>query len=184
MPTDVLALFGSCVKVGLLAFGGGNSAIPLLESEVVPRWLTTQEYAELVGLNFGLPGISMIKLAGMIGLRVAGIWGLLAAIVGLALPGLLLTIAAAKLLGQNRDHWLVARVLTAMRYAAVALLLSSALKMVPGLSLSPAGFAASWIAIAFIAAVFIAVHQFKLNPALAILASMGVGVLVLGSRAT
>ena len=83
---DVIVLFVSCVRVGLLAFGGGNSAIPLLEAEVVPRWLTAREYSELVSINFGLPGISMMKLAGMIGLRVAGMPGLFAATVGIAAP--------------------------------------------------------------------------------------------------
>ena len=176
MSADALRLFFSCVKVGLLAFGGGNSAIPLLQAEVVPRWLTANDYAELVSMNFGLPGISMIKLAGMIGLRVAGVVGLLGATIGLALPGLLLTIAAARFLAASRDVVLVQRVLAAMKYAAVALLLSSALKMLPALPLRAGG---TWTILAFVAVVFIAVHEFKLSPALAIVASMGAGAFVL-----
>ena len=52
MISTLLELFWSCTKIGLLAFGGGNAAIPLLESEAVPRWISEQEFGELVGINF------------------------------------------------------------------------------------------------------------------------------------
>jgi len=172
---DVIVLFVSCVRVGLLAFGGGNSAIPLLEAEVVPRWLTAREYSELVSINFGLPGISMMKLAGMIGLRVAGMPGLFAATVGIAAPGLLLTIACAQLIKRGQDYVVVERVLTAMKYAAGALLASSALRLMPALRVSRQGVAG----LLLVVAVFVMVHKFKLNPALAILASMAAGALIL-----
>ena len=66
MIGTLLELFWSCTKIGLLAFGGGNAAIPLLESEAVPRWISQQEFGELVGINFAFPGISILKLAGMV----------------------------------------------------------------------------------------------------------------------
>ena len=82
MIGTLLELFWSCTKIGLLAFGGGNAAIPLLESEAAPRWISEQEFGELVGINFAFPGISILKLAGMVGLRAAGTPGLLVAIIG------------------------------------------------------------------------------------------------------
>lgn len=51
MIGTLLALFWACVKIGCLAFGGGNAAIPLLEAAAVPRWVSQQEFGELVGLN-------------------------------------------------------------------------------------------------------------------------------------
>jgi hypothetical protein len=36
----LLELFWACVKIGCLAFGGGNAAIPLLEAAAVPRWVS------------------------------------------------------------------------------------------------------------------------------------------------
>src|SRR6266542_2043165 len=68
MSGTLLELFWSCVKIGLLAFGGGNAAIPLLEAAAVPRWMSQQEFGELVSINFAFPGISILKLAGMAGL--------------------------------------------------------------------------------------------------------------------
>src|SRR5262249_61093654 len=107
MISTLLELFWSCTKIGLLAFGGGNAAIPLLEAEAVPRWISEQEFGELVGINFALPGISILKLAGMVGLRAAGTIGLLVAIIGIAWRGLPLTIAAYSFLVQYRDHGLL-----------------------------------------------------------------------------
>ena len=96
MIGTLLELFWSCTKIGLLAFGGGNAAIPLLEAEAVPRWISEQEFGELVGINFAFPGITLLKLAGMVGLRAAGPPGLLVAIIGIALPGLVLTIGEGR----------------------------------------------------------------------------------------
>src|SRR5215467_7038431 len=147
MIGTLLELFWSCTKIGLLAFGGGNAAIPLLESEAVPRWISQQEFGELVGINFAFPGISILRLAGMVGinfafpgisilrlagmvgLRAAGTPGLLVAILGTAWPGLALTIAAYSFLVQYRNHVLVRRGLVAMQYAAAALPASSALRI-------------------------------------------------------
>src|SRR5882672_1229366 len=94
MIGTLLELFWSCGKIGLLAFGGGNAAIPLLEAEAVPRWMSPQEFGELVGINFAFPGLSILKVAGMVGLRAAGAPGLLVAVIALASPGLVLTIGA------------------------------------------------------------------------------------------
>jgi chromate transporter len=71
------------VKIRCLAFGGGNAAIPLLEAAAVPRWVSQQEFGERVGLNFAFLGLSILKLAGMVGLRAVGIPGLLVAVIGL-----------------------------------------------------------------------------------------------------
>ena len=126
-----LEIFWACCKTGALAFGGGNTAIPLLQAEAVPRWVTEQEFGELVGLNFAFPGVSIVKLAGMLGMRVAGIPGLLAAIVGITAPGLLITVAAAALVQQNRNQVYLQRALLAMRYGAVGLLAAAVVKLVP-----------------------------------------------------
>lgn len=175
MAGKLLALFWACFKIGLLAFGGGNTAIPLLEAEAVPHWVSRQEFAELVGVNFAFPGVSILKLAGMIGFRTAGTAGLLVAITGLAMPGLLLTMGAYSILQRFRDHVLVSRALLAMQYAAVALLVSSGLKM-----LQSAGSSRVHLPGLFMAGtLFTAVHFLRLPPAAVVLLALVVGVAIL-----
>jgi chromate transporter len=175
MVITLCRLFWACFKIGILAFGGGNAAIPLLESEAVPQWLTTKEFGELVGVNFALPGVSILKLAGMVGLRAAGIPGLIVCIVALALPGLLLTIAAYAFLGSMRQNPFVARALLAMQFAAVALLASSALTMLRTAS----GARSQPVALAMTAAVFGLAYWGKVTPALIVVVSVAAGVVVL-----
>jgi chromate transporter len=170
-------LFWACVQIGLLAFGGGNAAIPLLQAAAVPRWISEPEFAELVGINFAFPGVSILKLAGMIGLRAAGPPGLLVAVIGLATPGLLLTIGAYELLSRYRDHYLVARASGAMQYAAVALLASSALSLLRSASASGTGFQIQGIGIAV--ALFGLVYFLKLAPVVIVLLSIVLGVVFL-----
>jgi Chromate transporter len=60
MIGTLLELFWSCTKIGLLAFGGGNAAIPLLAAEAVPRWISEQEFgfACPVGGHLKMPLVS------------------------------------------------------------------------------------------------------------------------------
>src|SRR5712691_8384094 len=175
MIETLLELFWSCVKIGLLAFGGGNAAIPLLEAAAVPRWMSQQEFGELVSINFAFPGISILKLAGMVGLRTAGTPGLLVAVIGLASPGLVLTIGAYNLLVQYRDHGLVRRSLVAMQYAAAALLASSALRMAQ----SAAGGQVHIVGIALGLGLFVVAYFLHLGPVLVVVLAAAVGVLIL-----
>ncbi|GAC1315695.1 MAG: chromate efflux transporter subunit ChrB [Chloroflexota bacterium] len=168
-------LLWACLQVGALGFGGGNAAIPLLQAEAVPRWLTDTEFGELVGLNFALPGVTIIKLAGMVGWRAAGLPGLVVAVVGLATPGLLLTVAASGLLGRFRDHELVSRAVLAMQYAAAALLACSAFKLVA----SATGPRLPLQGLFIVALVFASVQFLKLAPGLAILVSVALGLAIL-----
>ena len=175
MIGTLLELFWACMKIGLLAFGGGNAAIPLLEAEAVPRWVSPQEFGELVGLNFAFPGLSILKVAGMVGLRAAGTPGLLVAVTGLAAPGLVLSIAAYSLLMTYRDHSLVRRSLLAMQYAAAALLVSSALRMVQ----AAAGGQWHGVGVTLSLGLFLVAYFLHLGPVLVVILAAAVGMLIL-----
>ena len=175
MIGTLLELFWSCTKIGLLAFGGGNAAIPLLEAEGVPRWISEQEFGELVGINFAFPGVSILKLAGMVGLRAAGTLGLLVAIIGIAWPGLVLTIAAYSLLIQYRDHHLVHRGLMAMQYAAAALLASSALRIAQ----SASGGQFHVMGVALVLGLFLVAYIMQLGAVLVLILAAAIGLLIL-----
>lgn len=171
MAGDLLKLFWVCAKIGLVAFGGGNTAIPLLQAEAVPRWLTQGEFGELVGINFAFPGVSVIKLAGMIGLRAAGVAGLVVAIIGMAAPGLILTVTAYGVVQRYKDYPRVSNALLATQYAAFALLLSSALTILGSATkprIHPLGMVTAGV-------MFLAVQFMKVPPALAILAAIAAG---------
>ena len=111
----------------------------------------------------------------MVGLRAAGILGLLVAIIGIALPGLVLTIAAYSLLVQYRDHSLVRRGLMAMQYAAAALLASSALRIMHAAS----GGQFHVMGAALVLGLFLAAYVMQLGAVLVLILAAAIGLLIL-----
>lgn len=94
-----LELFWRFVLVSVLAFGGGQAALPLVERITVSEtgWLTSQDFAAAVAFSYVTPGPVLI-LATFIGYRVDGLAGATAATLAVFLmPWLLATLAAQQL---------------------------------------------------------------------------------------
>jgi chromate transporter len=82
------------MKVGLISVGG--AAAPMRHVVVKQRqWATELEFAELQGLGQAFPGAVGVNIAVMIGDRLAGPAGALAAIGGLIIPSLIVAVALA-----------------------------------------------------------------------------------------
>ncbi|GIO27101.1 chromate transporter [Ornithinibacillus bavariensis] len=81
-------LFLAFFRAGMLGYGGGPASIPLVHKEVVERykWMTNEEFGDLLAIANTLPGPIATKLAGYVGYRVAGIVGLLNGVLTSVLP--------------------------------------------------------------------------------------------------
>ena len=125
---EVAALF---VRLGLTAFGGPLAHIAAMEDEVVTRrrWVTREEFADLVGAANLIPGPNSTELAIHLGYRRAGWPGLIAAGVGFIVPAVLMVwgIAAAYTrLGSRVD---VAAALSGMQPAVLAVVVQAAWRL-------------------------------------------------------
>ncbi|EGL83677.1 Chromate transporter [Caldalkalibacillus thermarum TA2.A1] len=98
-------LFIGFFRAGMLGYGGGPSSIPLIHKEVVEtyKWMTDEEFSDILALGNTLPGPIATKMAGYIGFRVAGILGLMNAIVATVMPTVILMIALIGFLASFRD---------------------------------------------------------------------------------
>ncbi|RHW37342.1 chromate transporter [Neobacillus notoginsengisoli] len=87
-------IFLAFFRVGMLGYGGGPSAIPLVQKEVVSRykWVDSDEFGDILALANALPGPIATKLAGYIGYRVGGVTGMLNAIFASIVPTIFLMI--------------------------------------------------------------------------------------------
>lgn len=98
-------IFLSFFRTGMLGFGGGPSSIPLVHTEVVKRnkWMTDDEFSDILALGNSLPGPIITKMAGYIGYRLGGIIGLFNAILACVIPTVLIMISLIGFLSSKQD---------------------------------------------------------------------------------
>ncbi|MDY0404987.1 chromate transporter [Virgibacillus sp. 179-BFC.A HS] len=89
----------------MLGYGGGLSAIPLMQKEVVERysWMDDEAFSDILALTNALPGPVNTKMAGYIGWRLAGFWGMMNALLASFLPTAVLMILLLTVLHAYKD---------------------------------------------------------------------------------
>src|SRR5690625_1406600 len=93
-------------KSGMLGYGGGLSAIPLMPHEVVKIYecIDDEESAGILAFANTLPGPFNTKLAGYIGWRVGGWVGMLNAIIAASVPTVILMVLLLTILYAYKDN--------------------------------------------------------------------------------
>ncbi len=91
--------------MGILGFGGGPSAIPLVHQETVKKyeWMDDDEFSDTLALANAMPGPIATKMAGYIGFRVGGLVGCLTALAATVIPTALLMIFLLQLFQMYKD---------------------------------------------------------------------------------
>lgn len=179
--TLYLELFLSFFQIGLLSFGGGMAAIPLIQAQVVTQhsWLTLTEFTDLVTISEMTPGPIAVNASTFVGTRIAGIPGALVATAGCILPSCCIVSLLAWLYFRYRNLSYIQGCLTGLRPAIVALIASAGLSILSlalwgdgGVTLDAA--AINWIGgILFLAAFFV-LRRWKPDP---VLVMLGCGVI-------
>lgn len=98
-------LFTAFFRAGMLGYGGGLSAIPLMYKEVVDnyKWMDDNEFSDILALANTLPGPINTKLSGYIGWRIQGFWGLITCVIATVLPTAVLMILLLTMLNEFKD---------------------------------------------------------------------------------
>jgi chromate transporter len=100
--TKLLLFF---LKAGALTFGSGLVIVPFLQQGVVQQygWLGERDFLIAVAVGMISPGPVVIT-ATFVGYLVAGLWGSIAATIGIFLPSFILVLVAAPLLARHRSN--------------------------------------------------------------------------------
>lgn len=169
-------LFLSFFQIGLLSFGGGMAAVPLISQQVVNihGWLTMTEFVDLVTIAEMTPGPIAVNASTFVGLRVGGILGALVATAGCIAPACVLVTVLAKLYFKYRNMTYIQGTLSGLRPAIVALIAVSGVSIFK-MAVIPAGLAhINWLGLALFLAAFVVLRKWKTDP---IYVMLGCGVL-------
>ena len=172
-----LQLFGTFFLIGLFGFGGGYGMLSLIQTKVVPLWMTTSQFTDIVAISQMTPGPVGINTATYCGYMAvhndpAGYgepWAILGSCIAtfaLVLPSLILMIIIAKMFIKYMNTPTVQSVFTGLRPAVVGLLAAATLLLMTSDNFS------SWdinpwrfcISVALFAATFVGTMWLKISP--------------------
>lgn len=140
-------------QLSLVAVGGVSATLPEMQRQVVAvhRWMDAREFAALFALAQAAPGPNML-IATLVGWRVAGLPGALAATLGIVGPPALLSYGVSGAWHRFRDASWRRRVQAGLTPVTVGLVMAAAATLsittsdAPGTALVTAGTAAVLLA--------------------------------------
>lgn len=121
-------IFLEFLIIGATSFGG---VVPYLRGALVSKrnWLDDKQFVEMLSISQSLPGLNATNMAILVGEKLRGIMGSLAAIVGICLPGGALMYAVGIFYRQHGDHAWTTAGLKGVAAAAVGLILSTVVQL-------------------------------------------------------
>lgn len=129
----LLSIIASFSKIGLIALGGGNAMLKLLEYEAVTyrQWMGQEEFIRMVGSSFLFPGLTGVKLSALIGYKAGGFAGMTLAVICLNMPGLVMALLGYSWLS-NHDGPIIRKIMISVQYGSVALLAAATFSIMQG----------------------------------------------------
>jgi chromate transporter len=126
---SVIAIFLEFLFIGATSFGGG--VVAYLRNGLVAKrgWVDDQKFVEYLAISQTLPGLNATNMAVLVGDRLRGFVGALAAIAGICLPGAVLMFIAGTLYHAHGDNPLVTAMLKGVAAAAVGLILATTIQL-------------------------------------------------------
>lgn len=128
--TSLWQLFGVFAKIGAFTIGGGYAMISLIQNEIVRRkWLSEDDFSELITLAQTAPGLLAVNISIFTGFRLRGVKGSIVATLASILPSFLIILAIAMAFSGFQDNPTVIRIFKGIRPVVVALILVPMINM-------------------------------------------------------
>lgn len=122
-----LKLFFSFFKIGLFTFGGGWAMISIIQREIVDKykWISPEDFLDLLAVAQAMPGILAVNIATVIGDHLRGLKGSIVAALGTILPSFCIILFIAIFLTPDtiKNNEIISKVFKGIRPAVVALII-------------------------------------------------------------
>ncbi|MGN0772539.1 MAG: chromate transporter [Candidatus Ventricola sp.] len=127
----LLRLFGSMLVISACTFGGGFVIVSLMKKKFVDEygWLSESEMLDYTALSQSCPGAIAVNAAILVGWRVGGAAGMLAAVLGTVLPPLGILAVVTMFYSAFAGNPYVAMLLSGMQAGVAAVLCDVVLSM-------------------------------------------------------
>jgi chromate transporter len=121
---SIAGIFLEFLIIGATSFGG---VVPYLRASLVTKqhWVDDKEFVEMLSISQSLPGLNATNMAILVGEKLRGALGSVAAIIGVCLPGAVLMYIVGMFYRIHGDHVWVTAALKGVAAAAVGLILST-----------------------------------------------------------
>ncbi|HZP91554.1 MAG TPA: chromate transporter [Burkholderiales bacterium] len=137
-PSSTKDLFVTFTILALQGFGGVIAVAQRVLCEQ-KRWLTKEQFIEILAVGQALPGPNICNVALMIGDRFFGWRGAFAALAGMMAVPLVIVLAVTAAYAQYAMHPAVAGALKGMGAVSAGLIVGTALKLAGALRVNPMG---------------------------------------------
>jgi chromate transporter len=117
-------IFLEFLIIGATSFGG---VVPYLRGSLVIKlqWIDDKEFVEMLSISQSLPGLNATNMAILVGEKLRGALGSVAAIIGICLPGAVIMYVVGIFYRSDGDHVWITAALKGVAAAAVGLILST-----------------------------------------------------------
>lgn len=131
---QLLDLFLTFARVGVMTFGGGYAMIPILEREVVTKraWASNEELMDYYAVGQCTPGVIAVNTATFIGSKLAGTLGGIVATAGIVFPSLVIICVIAGILTNFADIPAVKSAFAGIRVCVCVLIFNAVVKLWKG----------------------------------------------------
>lgn len=173
MLKELLTLFLTFAKVGVMTFGGGYAMLPILQREVVENkgWATDEELTDYFAIGQCTPGVIAVNTATFIGQKCRGILGGIVATLGVVFPSLVIIAALAGVITTFSHLAWVQHAFAGIRVCVCVLIFNAVLKPWKGAVKDV------WGLVIFLVILALSVFT-KLSPIIYVLAAAVAGLLI------
>jgi chromate transporter len=170
---QLLDLFFTFAKVGVMTFGGGYAMLPILQREVVEnkKWATEEELTDYFAIGQCTPGVIAVNTATFIGQKNCGIIGGIIATIGVVFPSLVIISILAGLITNFANLAIVKNAFAGIRVCVCVLIFNAICKL--------------WkssvkdrLTLCIFLAVTVASCFLNISPAIFVLVTVGIGIVL------
>ena len=128
---NCINMFLIMFKIGLFTFGGGYAMLALLENEFVAKrkWLTSEEFLDMVAIAESTPGPIAINCATHLGYKRYGVLGSAFSTLGVCMPSFIIIYIISLFFDQFLSLEFVGYAFKGIQVCVIYLILSAGIKM-------------------------------------------------------